>query len=92
MAKLKLDKERNLFFDSNAMVSVEEAVGKTAFEIISGARMGFRETRAFLWAGLRHEDPRLTIEAAGDLLTSRNLSAIAKAINEAIVDFFGPKN
>jgi len=92
MAKLKLDKERNVAFDSNVMVLVEESLGKTVFELVSAGRIGFREARAFLWAGLRHEDPRLTIEGAGALLTPRNLPAIAKAINEALADFFGPKN
>ena len=45
----------------------------------------------FLWACLRHEDPALTVEQVGALLTPENLNQTYEACLEAFNEFYQPK-
>jgi hypothetical protein len=63
-----LDKARNLRLDVNALADADELAGKAVNEFISGERVGIAAIRALLWAGLKHEDRKLTPTAAGDLM------------------------
>jgi len=81
---IMLDKERTLKFDANGLASFETEYGKPALTLLYetftkaasaggnlmrlGSVLGFRETRALLWAALLHEDEHLTIRQAGDLI------------------------
>lgn len=62
-----LDRERHLRFTFNSLCDVERSLGKTLVQAVS-ANIGFYELRALLWCALVHEDPALTIDAAGDAI------------------------
>jgi len=87
--EIELDRPRRLRYDINALADLEEALGVGLGAALSGERMGIRTLRAMLWAGLRHEDPMLTIREAGELLNGYlerhgNLEGISQAINRAL--------
>ena len=59
---------RNLKFDVNALADFEQEMGMGFAQLMQQKAM-FGAARAMLWAGLKHEDRRLTLEYVGDLLT-----------------------
>lgn len=63
-----LDKPRNLKFDVNAFADLE-AQGKVGIgALFSEERMGFQSIRLLLWAGLKWDDRKMTVETAGRLI------------------------
>lgn len=89
-----LDRPRRLRYDANALVAVEEVLGRPLQEIIppdedrASRQVGFREMRVLLWAGLLHEDPKLTLLQAGELLDLQRMTDIMAKVNEAIAAAF----
>ena len=65
---ITLDHERHLRFDFNALADLEQALGYSLAAMPAIDALGIRAVRAFVWAGLSHEDPKLTPRDAGDLL------------------------
>lgn len=80
---IKLDRERMIFFDYNAIASFEKEVGIGLLELMTMAEektngpmggsaiiqvFGARYLRELLWAGLLHEDERLTPKRVGALI------------------------
>lgn len=59
---------RSLRFDVNALADFEQETGM-GFAQLMKQRAIFANARAMLWAGLKHEDRTLTIEAVGDLIS-----------------------
>lgn len=59
---------RALKFDVNALADFEQETGM-GFAQLMKQKAVFGAARAMLWAGLKHEDRGLTIEAVGDLLS-----------------------
>ena len=86
---IELDKPRNLVLDLNAMARFEEVTGKNVF---GGGldKLSAKDTRALLWASLVHEDPKLTLEQVGKLITARNMGEVSKAIAGAFSEGSGP--
>lgn len=73
--EIKLDRTRKLRLDFNAVAEFEGVTGRSFLSYFVGQkegevldRLGFREVRAMLWAGLQHEDPGLTLQATGNLI------------------------
>lgn len=103
--EIVLDRPRRLRFGFNADSAFEEATGQTLSGIMfragqaenkeSGSActvIGFRLLRAMVWAGLRHEDPTLTIEAVGDLLdlaSGDNEAARYQSVIQTAMKAFG---
>jgi hypothetical protein len=81
---IKLDKERNLKYDLNAFAELEERFGSVqkAFEELEKQKL--KAVRAVLWAGLIHEDPKLTEQQVGAMLSFGDLATILPAVTEAI--------
>ncbi|MCR4398933.1 MAG: hypothetical protein NUV93_08225 [Firmicutes bacterium] len=79
-----LDRERRLRYDFNALAALEERFGNldSAFEAL-GQKGTVKGLRALLWAGLIHEDPALTEEQVGAMVTLADLPRIMQAVNEA---------
>lgn len=82
LVPIELDKVRNLQLDFNALADIEEKTGRNmlsrgAWDGISASHM-----RVFLWAMLRHEEPTLTVEAVGAMLTIDTLPLIEQAFNK----------
>lgn len=64
---ISLDRERRVKFSANAIADFEWAMGypfSNALKIDAGIQF----TRCLLWAGLRQEDPKITIQQTGDLI------------------------
>ena len=89
---ITLDRERVVFYDTNAICLAEEAMGRGVVEVIAGLRkarnLSFRDARALLWAGLTHEDPSLTLEGLGILFRPSLMPKVVLAIVPALNDFF----
>lgn len=67
---IELDKHRNLRFDFNAGMTIEDTMGVLwgAIPIIA-SKGSLKLTVVMLWAGLKWEDETLTIKEAADLAT-----------------------
>lgn len=81
--KINLDKERTLLFDLNAMVEFEEATGKSLMSGESLSNLGMKDIRALLWAGLVHEDEKITLKQVGKMVHLGNIEAISTSIESA---------
>ncbi len=87
------DKPRNIRFDVNAISDLEELLGMGVGEIVGNPKVsGFRTVRGLVWAGLKHEDPTLTPQKAGDLMqdfmerTGKGIDVIASTVSKAILE------
>ncbi|MGF7046401.1 hypothetical protein J2T13_000877 [Paenibacillus sp. DS2015] len=67
---IMLDKGRTLIFDFNAFAEIDEMYGDYKKGLAALGTGSLKTVRAFLWAGLVHEDKDLTVEKLGSLLTS----------------------
>jgi len=63
-----LDRPRNIRFDVNALADLEEKLGIGPAQIFSEERTGYATIRGLLWAGIKWEDKRITVDRAGELL------------------------
>ena len=88
--EINLDKPRRLRYTINALVALEEKLGKP-ISAIDRTKIGIKEFRLLLWAGLIHEDPNLTEEKVGELMDEADINYIAEKINEAIQISLGMK-
>src|SRR5690606_41904899 len=78
-----LDRPRRLRYGMNQLIQLEEALGVPVSELTQ-VRMGLKELRLLLWAGLSWEDPDLTLEKAGELAgEAEDLTELAEKIGEA---------
>ncbi len=77
-------KSYSLLFDHNALADLEGELN-----IVLGTQegnpfaLGYRGMRALLWAGLRHQMPRLTVQQAGELLEEADLDSLAEPLGHA---------
>jgi hypothetical protein len=92
--QLVLDKPRTLRFDFNAMIDIDEKYDgvNNAIAELNADEPGrivktLKTIRYLVFKGLLHEDPDLTEEEVGRLLTY-NMEAPAK-INDALMQAFG---
>lgn len=67
MILIELDRPRHLKYDWNALSDADQKLDHHLFELIKDGKILFDTARVLLWAGLKHEDPTLTIEKAGTL-------------------------
>lgn len=56
-----------------------------------GAMFSPKQVKLMLWAGLRHEDKKLTIAKATSLMDEADLSVIIETVMKALVDHLGGK-
>lgn len=86
---IELDKARNLRYGINALVKIEELLGKpiTALDLNN---LSIADLRNIVFAGLVHEDSALTSEKVGDLIDEyADLTLVADKIGEAFTLAFG---
>lgn len=74
--------ERKLCFDYNAIVLAEKATGINLLAGMVSAKDA-STLRGLLWAALSRDNPDMTLEQAGALITPRNIPAIHFALNQA---------
>lgn len=79
-----LDKLRHLKFDLNSFCLLEEKFGNIEKALIELERGVMRAVRVILWVGLQHEDPDLTEQAVGEMVTVDNLDAVGAALLRAL--------
>jgi len=80
---IMLDKERHLLMNLNAMVSFEEATGKSLFQGIDPKGMTAKDFRALLWACLLHEDESLELKDVGKMIHAGNMGELSEKIAQA---------
>lgn len=80
-------KTYQLKFDFNAFAELENILNIKGFGQLQTSLVdcGCTEIRAFLWTGLLHGKPKLTISQVGALLDMKNISEYLEKITEAIV-------
>ena len=80
-------KTYQLKFDFNAFAELENILNIKGFGQLQTSLVdcGCTEIRAFLWTGLLHGKPELTISQVGALLDMKNISEYLEKITEAIV-------
>jgi hypothetical protein len=86
------ERSRALKFDIDAMISLEAAMdGKSTGDIVGSlANWNFTALVLALWAGLKHEDPKLKPASVQKMLTryvnlpGANLRQLRDAVREAI--------
>lgn len=77
-AKIVLDKERTILFDLNTLIAVEDKLGKPLSEL--GDKVTIKAMRTLLTEGLRHEEPEITEEYVGSLITMGNMKEVQDAL------------
>ncbi len=70
------------------MPIISDPGAASLFTRIAATGPGIRYTRALLWAGLLHNEPKITLADAGQLITINNLQTLREAINQALTLFF----
>jgi hypothetical protein len=75
-----------LRFSTNDFASAETETGENIMAVLGslGDTPPARHLRLLFWCGLRHQDPAITIERAGEIMDEVGLSAVATAIGAAI--------
>lgn len=81
---IQLDRARNLKYDLNAYVVLQERHGINMFEPTERAESPVM-VRAILWAGLVHEDPTLTLERVGEWVDLGNYAEVSRCLAEAML-------
>lgn len=86
-------KTRNLKYGFNALIDLQDVLGINIQDLMKVMTKGasLRDLRSVLWVGLKHEDPTLTPEAVGDMISGpEDLAALGTAIRSAIEAAFPP--
>ena len=75
----------------NALADLEKATGMDLADICARLNKTPSITllRGCLWAGLRHEDAKLTLDQAGNLITMSNMAELWAKCLEALIDGLG---
>lgn len=85
--KVTLDRERTLWFNYNAFIALEEVTGHSIMAGIDPAVFSTAKgIRDFLWAGLLHEEPTLTREQVGEMLSFDRIAGIVEVVAQALAD------
>jgi hypothetical protein len=73
----------NLVFNFNALALLEEKTGMNAFRVVDFQNINATTIRAMLWTALITEQPDITMEDVGNLLTFENMSVVYSALLQA---------
>lgn len=85
MAKITLDKERELTFNFNAAIRFRKVTGKSLMKgEVQLDDMDEEGLLALLWSMLSEDDPDLTIEKLGTMLNPAKMESCISAIVEAL--------
>jgi hypothetical protein len=81
--KITLDKERTIKLDLNSLIDVEDSLGYPLSEL-GEKKIPIRVMRTLLTAGLKHEDPEITEQYVGSLITLENMKEVQDALGSAM--------
>ncbi len=79
---ITLDRERVLCYDLNAMCEFERVTGRDVFVDGAYSSTSAADMRVMLWACLLKDDPAITLEQVGALISIDNMVEIAFKLNE----------
>lgn len=79
---VELDRTRVLKYDLNALEAIEEKLG-VELKDMDKVKMGIKNIKAILWAGLIHEDEDLTERQVGAMVDVTNLEEVQEKVSEA---------
>lgn len=83
--EIELDKKRNIRFDLNALVELEDALGVTIDKLEeAAAKGGVKAIRKMLWIGLKQEDAELTELQVGAMIDISNVGHVTTVLSEAM--------
>lgn len=90
MKTTKTAQRLGLVFDFNAITELEDKHGINLLEKAVLDKMALTPSvvRKFVWAGLLHKQPELTLEQAGKKLELTKLSEVIAELQEALVKAF----
>ena len=78
------DGTRSLKFDNHAIYRFEEIQGESAVNVIVRGLTSVRTINHFIWAGLLHESPNITITEVINLVDTHRMQEYANIISTAI--------
>lgn len=88
---LQMDKARNLKYGMNALINLENDLGKPLAQM--GGEFKIEDFRIMLYHGLRWEDKELTLEQVGDLadiiMSEKGIKYLGDKLGEAIKSAMG---
>jgi hypothetical protein len=79
------EKERNVKFDLNAFIELEDKYGSIDHALKELDKGNIKAIRTILWAGLIHEDETLTEKQIGKWVDFENLQAVAEGLGKGLV-------
>ena len=88
---IKADKERNLRFNFNSLMILEENLDKPVTSLWSS--LSFKDINLLVWAGLLNEEPTITKEETADIIEAvienEGLQSLSNKLAVAITIAFG---
>lgn len=82
---VELDKTRHMKFDLNALVDLQEEHGNVIDVFTAGLeKQDFKLIRNLLFVSLRGDDPELTEQEVGAMITMNNLTDVIGKLHEAL--------
>lgn len=90
--KIELDKSRELKYDLNAFIELEERYGSVDAALRAMEQNSIKAVRLVLWAGLIHEDPDLTEKEVGSLVQLYDLEELSETLGKAMMSDLPDKN
>ncbi len=86
LIEVNLDRTRHLKYTLNAFIELDDMLGINILQNPQAflTSLSAKTMRAFLWVGLIHEDPDLTLDAVGALIHMGNLGELNQAIQKAM--------
>ena len=86
---LEIDKPRTLRYGMNALVKIEEMLGKSITKLDLD-NISIKDLRTIVYAGLFHEDNTLSPEKVGELIDEHSeIGVVAEKLGEAVTLAFG---
>lgn len=94
---IHLDKLRHIKLDMHALALAEREIARfwernerlSIVQIFQGGDVGVADLCILLWAGLRHEDPALTVDQAFSLAGAASMQAVSEAMGQALREHLG---
>lgn len=94
MSHIKLDREREVRLRNKAISQVEKRFKRPFIELMQlGQKLPVEEQLYILYAGLKHEDPQLTLERVEELVDEHlNLTQLMGAVASATMEAYGEED
>lgn len=86
---IKLDRERTLKCDYNALSAFDEATGMSPYDGKTWEPPRPSVYRAMLWAMLQSDDDSLTLKDVGAMITGDNQAKVFEAVAAEMIAFVG---